>query len=97
MRVPNGLLLVFSGLDQYVFHYPPALASLIITVSPSLLAPFTGHGLTPSQAVSFMAEWLLLTGRTSGIVRFTEEVAALSDCYDYFRDHRMHERRGESV
>jgi hypothetical protein len=85
MRVPSGLHLVFSGPNEYVFHYPPALTSLIITVSPSLLAPFTWHGLTPSQAVTFMAEWLLLTGRASGIVRFAEEKLAWDDCYDYFR------------
>jgi hypothetical protein len=85
MRVPNGLHLVFSGPDEYVFHYPPALTSLTITVSPSLLGPFSWHGLTPPQAVIFMAEWLLLTGRASGIVRFAEEKVAWDDCYDYFR------------
>ena len=85
MRVQNGLYLVFSGPDEYVFHYPPALTSLTITVSTSLLGPFTRHGLTPSQAVTFMAQWILLTGRASGIVRFADERLAWDDCYNYFR------------
>jgi hypothetical protein len=97
MRVPNGLHLVFSGADEYVFHYPPSLASLTIAVSPAILARFIGHSLTPEQIITFMAEWLLLTGSTSGIVRFAEETAALSDCYHYFLCHRIHERRAESV
>ena len=93
MRAPNGVHLVFQGSDEYVFHYPPALTSLIISISPSLLAPFTWHGFTPAQAVTFMAEWLLLTGRADGHVRFREEKLAWDDCYDYFR-RGHHERRG---
>ena len=90
MRVPNGLHLVFSGPDEYVFHYPPSLASLTVAISPAILARFTGHSRTHTQIITFMAEWLLLTGRANGIVRFTEEKVALSDCYNYFRRHFIH-------
>jgi hypothetical protein len=85
MRASNGLHLIFSGGDDYVFHHPPAHTSLTITVSAPFLAPFTRHGLTPSQAVTFMAEWMLLTGRATGIVRFAEELCAWEDCYASFR------------
>ena len=85
MQAANGLHLVFHGSDEYVFHYPPSLDSLTITVSPSLLAPFTWHGLAPAQAAALMAEWLLLTGRANGIVRFTDEKLAWQDCYEYVR------------
>jgi hypothetical protein len=93
MRVPNGLHLVFQGSDEYVFHYPPALTSLIITVSHSLVEPFTWHGLTPAHAVTCMAEWLLCTGRANGVVRFAEEKLAWEDCYDYFRRGLIARRR----
>ena len=85
MQAANGLHLVFHGSNEYVFHYPPSLDSLTITVSPSLLAPFTWHGLAPAQAAALMAEWLLLTGRANGIVRFTDEKLAWQDCYEYVR------------
>jgi hypothetical protein len=84
-RAANGLHLVFHGSDGYVFHYPPSLATLTITVSPSLLAPFTWHGLAPAQAVAHMADWLLLTGRAKGIIRFADEKLAWQDCYEYVR------------
>jgi hypothetical protein len=85
MRAQNGLHLVFRGSHKYVLYYPPSFASVTVKVSASLLGPFTWHGLTPSQAVICMGEWLLLTGRVSGIVDFAEERMAWEDCYDYVR------------
>lgn len=93
MRVPNGLQLVFREPDEYVFHYTPSLASLTIAISPSFLALFTWHGLTPTQVVTFMAEWVLLTDRVDGTVRFATERVAFGDCYDYFRRYMLYERR----
>jgi hypothetical protein len=87
MRVQNGLHLVFSGPDEYVFHYPPSLASLTISASPATLAKFTGHGFAEEYILQFIAEWVLLTGRTTGVVRCAGEKAALEDCYDYFCRH----------
>lgn len=55
LRVPNGLHLVFRGPGEYVFQYPPSLASLIIVVSAAILAQFTTHGYTPAQIVRSMA------------------------------------------
>ena len=97
MQVPNGLYLVFRGSDEYVFHHAPSLASLTIVASSSLLAPFTWHGCTPAQVVAFMAEWVLLTGRTTGMVQFAKERAALQDCYEYFRRHIVHERHMQTA
>lgn len=97
MRVPNGLHLVLRGPDEYVLHYPPMLTSLTIAVSPAILARFSWHKLTQTQIITFMAEWLLLTGRANGIVRFTEETVALDDCYDYFCRHIVRERCAETA
>ena len=97
MRVPDGLHLVFRGPDEYVFHYPPSLTNLTIVVSPAILARFTGHTLSHTQIITFMAEWLLLTGRANGIVRFAKETVALSDCYDYFLRHLVHDGCGETA
>jgi hypothetical protein len=91
MRVPNGLHFVFRGPDEYVFQYPPSLASLTIAVSPSFLTPFTCHGFSPIQVVTFMVKWMLLTGRVNGTVLFTDEKVALKDCYDYFLRHMVRE------
>jgi hypothetical protein len=85
MRAQNGLHLVLGTSGQYVLYYPPSFASMVVKISAPLLAPFTWHGLTPSQAVMCVAEWVLFTGRASGIITFDEEKIALADCYDYVR------------
>jgi hypothetical protein len=95
MRAANGLHLVFHGSGEYVFHYPPSLDTLTIILTPTLLAPFTWHGLTSEHAVAVIAEWLLLTGRASGIVRFADEKLAWDDCYEYVRRCLVPVRRGE--
>jgi hypothetical protein len=97
MRVLNGLHLVFRGLDEYVFHYPPLLASLTIAVSPAILTRFTEHGFDEEFILGFMANWILLTGRTNGIVRFAVEQAALEDCYAYFCRHVVQERQAPTA
>jgi hypothetical protein len=84
MQVPNGLYLVFRGPDEYVFHHAPSLASLTIVASPSFLTPFTWHGFSRAQVVTFVAGWILLTGRSAGTVELALEPAALEDCYHYF-------------
>lgn len=92
MRVPNGLHLVFRGPDEYVFQYLPSLTSLSIAVSPAILARFTNATFTEAEIISFMAEWVLLTGRASGVIRFAVETIALEDCYEYLRRHLVHAR-----
>jgi hypothetical protein len=96
MRVPNGLHLVFRGSDEYVFHYPPSLASVTIAASPAIVARFTEHGFADSYILTFLAEWVLLTGRTTGTVQFGVEMAALEDCYAYFRRHIVQERSAQN-
>jgi hypothetical protein len=93
MRAPNGVHLVFRGPDEYVFQYPPSLATLTIAVSPAILARFTQKSFTETQVVTFMAEWLLLTGRSNGTVRFAHEPVGLEDCYDFFQRHVAHTRK----
>ena len=97
MRVLNGLHLVFGGPNEYVFHYPPSLASLTVAASPAILVRFTEHGFTNESILQFMAKWVPLTGRTIGIVRFTAEKAALEDCYDYFRRHIVQNRSAHTA
>jgi hypothetical protein len=95
MRVPSGLHLIFRGPNEYVFQYPPSLATLTIAASQDALARFTQHSVAQAQALTFMATWVLLTGRATGLVRFAVGRAVFEDCYNYFRRCILHERRAQ--
>ena len=97
MRVPSGLHLLFRGPDEYVFQYPPSLATLTIAASPSVLAQFTQHSVTQIQAATFMADWVLLTGRANGTIRFAVESAVFEDCSAYFRRYIGREGRAQAT
>ena len=97
MRVPNGLHLLFRGPDEYVFQYPPSLASLTVAASPAVLAQFTQHSVTQIQAATFMADWVLLTGRANGTIRFAVESAVFEDCFAYFRRYIVRQGRSQAA
>jgi hypothetical protein len=87
MQPRNGIQRIYWDRDHHVFHYAPSLARLTVVVSATVLMQFTCHDIGELPALTFIAEWFLLTGRPSGVVQLDGDSVVVEDCYDYFVRH----------
>ena len=84
LKAPQGLQLLFTGPQEYVFSYGPSLSYLKVVLSTVALYLFRGEGLPPARMATCVAEWALLMGQACGTVRPSGDLV-LSSCYEYCR------------
>lgn len=84
MKARPGLLLLAHDRDEYRFTYGPSLSTLTIILSRTVMHLFP-RDMSPVQLATYVAEWVLLTGREEGTIELAHEAVALSDCHEYLR------------
>lgn len=82
MRARPGLLLLAHDGDEYCFTYGPSLSTVTIILSRTVMHLFP-RNMSPVQLASYVAEWVLLTGREEGTIELAREPVVLSDCHEY--------------
>lgn len=96
MKAQDGLRLLFSGQQEYVFSYGPSVSYLKIVLSTVALNLFNRQGLAPARLATHVAEWALVMGQACGTVRLTGDIV-LSDCYEYCRRQALKGSDASSV
>jgi hypothetical protein len=76
---------LFGLRHEFLIGYGPSLSTMTIKLSEAALTLFGEHGLTPDRIAAYAAEWALLSGCKTGIVRLSGNQSALTDCYGHFR------------
>jgi hypothetical protein len=81
----NGVLVLFGFRHEFVIGYGLSLSTMTVKVSEAAVILFGQHGLTPNQIAAYAAEWALLSGCTTGILRLSADQPTLTACYEHFR------------
>lgn len=96
MKARPGLLLLSHDHDQYRFSYGPSLSTLTIILSRKVTHLFP-LGTSPVQLATYIAEWVLLTGREEDTIELAHEVVALADCHEYLRRYKFAVSRNRAI
>ena len=84
MTAPLGLQLLFRGGQEYVFTCDNSLVTLRILLSGPAVGLFKSHDLGSDALATQVAEWAILMGQSTGVVRLFLEDPAFSKFFLYF-------------
>jgi hypothetical protein len=84
MTAPLGVQLMFRGGQEYVFTYDNSLVTLRILLSSPAVGLFKSHDLGSDVLAVQVAEWAILMGQSTGVVRLFLEDPAFSNFFLYF-------------
>lgn len=75
---------MFRGGQEYVFTYDNSLVTLRVLLSGPAVGLFKSHDLDSDALAVQVAEWAILMGQSTGVVRLFLEDPAFSNFFLYF-------------